>query len=164
MGQGCEVLGSKPSVPGSAGLVWVQELQAAMRSHTSALSQPSDSFSSCNSQPSLAWTACSRGTNGLYSPSAGHHQCPSYPSGKSLPFTPHLFTSRLVHPMFSHYPKLWRDKNLRPAAARPRHRKQSHSQSSRSPDLWTQAWKLLSQEASRHLQEGPAACSSGPSS
>lgn len=36
-------------------------------------------FSSCNSQSSLAWSACSKGANGLCSPSEGHHQSPSCP-------------------------------------------------------------------------------------
>ena len=36
-------------------------------------------FSSCNSQSSLAWSACPKGANGLCSPSEGHHQSPSCP-------------------------------------------------------------------------------------
>lgn len=81
-------------------------------------------FSSCNSQSSLAWSACLKGANGLCSPSEGHHQSPSCPEGECLPFTPHLSTSLCyLSPDSSEHPKFWGVENLGVAAARTRYRK-----------------------------------------
>lgn len=65
---------------------------ASLLSHTLPSEAPLTPavFSSCNSQPSLACSACPKGTNGLHGPSEGHR--PRCPSGEYLPFTPHCPT------------------------------------------------------------------------